>query len=61
MMTATLDPCMSLSDLVRLDTSISNAMSRAARVDNVEAMKSLLRDRRRVRAEIDARRAAATN
>lgn len=49
------------SDLVKLNTTISNAMETAAKVGNVEAMRSLLRDRRAVRAEIEARRAAASN
>jgi hypothetical protein len=44
------------SDLVNLSITISNAMERAAKVANVEMMQSLLRDRRAVRAEIDARK-----
>lgn len=50
-----------MSDLVKLNTCICNAMERAARVSNIEAMQSLLKDRRAVRTEIDRRRAAAGN
>jgi hypothetical protein len=60
MQTATLT-LKTTDDLVKLNTSIGNAMERAARVGNTEAMQSLLRDRRRVRAELEARKAAARN
>jgi hypothetical protein len=62
MMTATATLSLkTMSDLVSLNTAICNAMTRAAKVGNTEAMQSLLRDRRAVRTEIDRRRAAASN
>lgn len=48
---------MTTSNLTNLSISISNAMERAAKVGNLEAMQSLLRDRRRVRDELDSRKA----
>jgi hypothetical protein len=49
------------SELSRLNTSICNAMERAARVGNVPVMQSLLRDRRAVRTELERRKGASTN
>jgi len=49
------------AELIRLNTSICNAMERAAKVGNTEAMQSLLRDRRRVRHELESRKAVPSN
>jgi len=60
MQTATLT-VKTTAELLALNTSICNAMERAAKVSNVEAMQSLLRDRRAVRTELDRRKAAASD
>ena len=59
--TATMNPCLSVAELLKLNTAICNAMTRAAKAGNVEVMQSLLRDRRRVRTELESRKAAASN
>ncbi|MDE2105350.1 MAG: hypothetical protein KGL39_49445 [Patescibacteria group bacterium] len=48
---------MTTNELVQLNTCVCNAMERAAHIDKVEAMKSLLRIRRTIRTEIDRRKA----
>lgn len=57
----TMTATMTTRELVNLDIAIGHAMNRAGKVGNVEVMKSLLRDRRRVRNELEGRKAAESN
>jgi hypothetical protein len=61
MTTAALNPCMSLADLVKLDVSIGRQIDETRPSEDPEGARLLLRQRRWVRDQIDARKAAANN
>jgi hypothetical protein len=61
MKTASLNPAMSLHDLVELDRSIGHAINDVNPAEDPESARLLLRQRRWVRDQIDARKAAESN
>jgi hypothetical protein len=61
MTTATLNPAMSLDDLVKLDISIGRQINDTDPATDPESARLLLRQRRWVRDQIEARKAAASN
>jgi hypothetical protein len=61
MTTATLNPCLSLNDLVKLDISIGRQINETSPATDPEGCKLLLRQRRWVRDQIERRKAAETN
>jgi hypothetical protein len=61
MTTATLNPCLSLADLIQLDVSIGRQIDETSPATDPEGCRMLLRQRRWVRDQIDARKAASSN